>query len=126
MLRYRSRKQGGDNRTEVRLAMNRLRHLGLVGAFLILCSTAADAATSGKVIYAKSNCFVIQTANGATLFERSGGALPKVDDTVAGVLDDFGYQQLRDASGKDLMVGFVQEYGVKKDKNIENFKKSCR
>ena len=106
--------------------MNRLLYLGLAGAFLVLGSAAADAAGSGKVTYAKSNCFVIQTSKGVTLFERSGGKLPKVGDAVAGVLDDFGYQQLRDASGKDLMVGFVQEYGVKKDKNIEDFKKSCR
>jgi hypothetical protein len=106
--------------------MNRLWTIGLVGALLVLCTAAANAADTGKITYAKSNCFIIQTAKGVTLFERSGGKLPKVDDAVSGVLHDFGYQELRDASGKDLMVGFVQEYGVKKDKNIEDFKKSCR
>jgi len=106
--------------------MNRLCTLGLASAFLVVCAAAAEAADTGKITYAKGNCFIIQTVMGVTLYERSGGKYPKVDDAVAGVLHDFGYQELRDASGKDLMVGFVQEYGVKKDKNIEDFKKSCR
>ena len=48
------------------------------------------------------------------------------DETVSGVLNDFGYQQLHDASGKELMVGFIQYFGVKKDTTIGSFKKSCR
>lgn len=106
--------------------MNRLCSFGLAGALLALAANAANAADTGKITYAKGNCFIIQTAKGVTLFERSGGRQPKVDDAVAGVLHDFGYQELRDAAGKDVMVGFVQEYAVKKDKNIEDFKKSCR
>lgn len=106
--------------------MNRLGLLGLAAALLMSWPIAASAADKGKIIYAAGNCFVIQTDNGVTLFERSGGKSPAVDATVSGVLSDFGYQQLSDAAGKDLMVGFVQEYGVKKEKNIASFKKSCR
>lgn len=106
--------------------MNRLELLGLAGAVLLSWPIAASAADKGKIIYAAGNCFVIQTANGVTLFERSGGKSPAVDAAVSGVLSDFGYQQLRDSAGKELMVGFVQEYGVKKEQNIASFKKSCR
>jgi hypothetical protein len=126
VLSYRSFVTGDDNRTEEGIAMNRTYTCGVAGLFLILASATAGAADTGKITYAKGNCFVIQTAKGVTLFERSGGKYPKTDDTVAGVLDDFGYQQLRDPSGSDLMVGFVQEYGVTKEKNIEKFKKFCR
>jgi hypothetical protein len=106
--------------------MYRLFSLAGVAALVAFYSLAASAADTGKITYAKGNCFVIQTAKGATLFERSGGKSPAVDDTVSGVLNDFGYQQLHDASGKELMVGFVQYFGVKKDPTIESFKKSCR
>lgn len=106
--------------------MNRIGLLGLLGLVLAGYPAAAQAADKGQIVYAAGNCFIIQTEKGATLFERSGGRSPKVNDTVAGVLHDFGYQQLHDASGKELMVGFVQEHGVKKDQNIESFKKSCR
>jgi len=106
--------------------MNRLGLLGLAGVLLLSWPIAANAADKGKIIYAVGNCFVIQTDNGVTLFERSGGKSPKVDAAVSGVLSDFGYQQLHDAAGKELMVGFVQEYGVKKEKNVADFKKSCR
>jgi hypothetical protein len=106
--------------------MNRIGFLGLLGLVLAGYPATAQAADKGQIIYAAGNCFIIQTEKGATLFERSGGRSPKVNDAVAGVLNDFGYQQLHDASGKELMVGFVQEHGVKKDQNIESFKKSCR
>lgn len=106
--------------------MNRLRLLGLASAIALIWPVAAFAADKGKIIYAAGNCFVFQTENGATLFERSGGKSPEVDAAVSGVLSDFGYQQLYDASGKELMVGFVQEYSVKKEQNIAAFKKSCR
>jgi hypothetical protein len=87
---------------------------------------AAQAADTGKITYGVGNCFIIETSKGSTLFERSGGKLPKAGETLSGVLSDFGYQQLYDASGKELMVGFVQEYAVKKSENVEAFKKSCR
>ena len=89
-------------------------------------SLTALAAESGKIIYGTGNCFIIETGKGSTLFERSGGQSPKPGETVSGVLDDFGYQQLYDTGGKELMVGFVQEYGVKKPESMEAFKKSCR
>ena len=95
--------------------------------FVVLCAPlAAHAADKGKIVYGVSNCFVIETSKGNTLFERSGGQLPKPGDTATGVLHDFGYQQLYDANGKDLMVGYVQDYGVRKGEDIEAFKKSCR
>jgi hypothetical protein len=106
--------------------MNRLGLLGIAGVIALAWPGMAAAADKGKIIYAAGNCFVIQTDKGATLFERSGGKEPGVDVMVSGVLSDFGYQQLHDSSGKELMVGFVQEYAVKKDKNIASFKKSCR
>jgi hypothetical protein len=106
--------------------MNRLGLLGVAGAVLLSWPIAASAADKGKIIYAAGNCFVIQTDDGVALFERSGGKSPEVDTAVSGVLSDFGYQQLYNAAGKELMVGFVQEYGVKKEKNIADFKKSCR
>jgi len=106
--------------------MNRFGWLGLVSIVVFGWPIAAAAADTGKIIYATGNCFVIQTDKGATLFERSGGQSPKVDAAVNGVLSDFGYQQLHDAAGKELMVGFVQEYAVTKEKNIAAFKKSCR
>lgn len=106
--------------------MKRLGVLSRVAAVTMLLPAAVMAAEKGKITYAAGNCFIIQTERGATLFERSGGQSPKVDQDVAGVLHDFGYQQLQDGSGKDLMVGFVQEYAVKKEKNIGDFKKACR
>ena len=89
-------------------------------------ASLATAAEAGKVVYSVGNCFIIQTNKGATLFERSGGQTPKVGQAASGVLHDFGYQQLYDGKGKELMVGFVQEYGVKKEKSLQAFKKSCR
>lgn len=116
----------GDGETKVRSGMLRLVYFAGVAAFVACYSVAASAADTGKIIYAKGNCFVIETAKGATLFERSGGGSPAVDQAVSGVLNDFGYQQLHDASGKELMVGFVQYFGVKKEPTVESFKKSCR
>ena len=106
--------------------MKRLGLLGLASAVVLSWPIAAIAADKGKVIYAAGNCFVIQSDAGAVLFERSGGKSPGVDAMVSGAMSDFGYQQLHDAAGKELMVGFVQEFGVKKEKNIAAFKKSCR
>jgi hypothetical protein len=95
--------------------------------FVAVCAPlAAQAADSGKIVYGVGNCFIIETKTGNTLFERSGGQLPKPGVALSGVLHDFGYQQLYDAGGKELMVGFVQEYDVKKAENIAAFKKSCR
>lgn len=106
--------------------MSRFGCLWFMAAILAAYSVAAHAADRGTVIYAAGNCYVIQTDNGATLFERSGGRSASVDQAVKGVLHDFGYQQLYDASGKELMLGFVQDHGTKKEASIESFKKSCR
>ena len=106
--------------------MKRLGNLSCIAAVALAWPVAVMAAEKGKITYAAGNCFVIHTERGATLFERSGGQSPKVDQNVSGVLHDFGYQQLLDASGNELMVGFVQEYAVKKDKSIEDFRRSCR
>ena len=101
------------------------RSLAMLG-FAAATSFSAQAADSGKIIYGAGNCFVIETGKGSTLFERSGGQAPKPGETVTGVLHDFGYQQLFDAGGKELMVGFVQEYAVTQAANVDAFKKSCR
>jgi len=114
------------NRKKRGLLMMRLRLVLFMLATFCAAPLTALAANTGTITYATGNCFVIRTANGVALFERSGGGLGKLDQKVKGVLDDFGYQQLRDVSGKDLMVGFVQEYGVKKEDKISAFKKSCR
>jgi hypothetical protein len=103
-----------------------VRFVAILGFAAAAISFAAEAADSGKVIYGAGNCFVIETGKGSTLFERSGGQTPKPGETVTGVLHDFGYQQLFDAGGKELMVGFVQEYAVTKAANVDAFKKSCR
>lgn len=100
--------------------------LTCVAVLAAAVSLAAEAADSGKIVYGAGNCFVIETGKGNTLFERSGGRAPAPGETVKGVLHDFGYQQLFDAGGKELMVGFVQEYAVQKTDNIDAFKKSCR
>jgi hypothetical protein len=107
------------------LSMILVRSLAILGLSAGI-SLAAEAADSGKIVYGTGNCFVIETAKGSTLFERSGGQAPKPGETVTGVLHDFGYQQLFDAGGKELMVGFVQEYAVKQAANVDAFKKSCR
>ncbi|MGH6620062.1 MAG: hypothetical protein ACREF6_11005 [Alphaproteobacteria bacterium] len=106
--------------------MGSVRSFAILGFAVASISFAAQAADSGKIIYGAGNCFVIETGDGSTLFERSGGQAPKPGETVSGVLNDFGYQQLFDTGGKALMVGFVQEYAVKKAANIDAFKKSCR
>lgn len=106
--------------------MTGIRGVWLLLAIFLAVSRAALAANAGTIIYAAGNCFVIKTEKGVTLFERSGGVTAKLEQKVRGVLDDFGYQQLRDTHGKDLMVGFVQEYGVTKEANIAAFKKVCR
>ncbi|MPY75800.1 MAG: hypothetical protein GEU87_16235 [Alphaproteobacteria bacterium] len=106
--------------------MDSVSSFAILGFAAAGISFAAQAADSGKIIYGAGNCFVIETGNGSTLFERSGGQAPKPGETVTGVLSDFGYQQLFDTGGKALMVGFVQEYAVKKAANIDAFKKSCR
>lgn len=106
--------------------MSRLSAYILLLLFVACYPGMASAADTGKVIYGVGNCFIIQTDKGAILFERSGGQTPKVGQAARGVLDDFGYQQLYDGKGKELMVGFVQEFGVKKEKTVQAFKKSCR
>jgi hypothetical protein len=109
-----------------RRSMDCARYFAIAGLIAVGIPLAALAADSGKIVYGTGNCFIIETAKGNTLFERSGGQSPKSGDTIGGVLHDFGYQQLYDAGGKELMVGFVQEFGVKKTDSIEVFKKSCR
>ena len=107
----------------------KIRFLGYVSAaaFAMTVALAGQAgAASGTVIYAKANCFVFQTDQGATLVERSGGDGAQEGQNVSGPLDEFGYQELSDESGKQVLVGWVQNYGVKDDAEIEDFKKSCR
>lgn len=106
--------------------MNRAKIFSVLIVGAVCAPLAAQAADKGKIIYGVGNCFIIETGKGKTLFERSGGELPKPGETASGELHDFGYQQLYDAKGKELMVGFVQEYDVQKPENIESFKKSCR
>lgn len=106
--------------------MHRVRTFALFGLIAACAPLAAFAADSGKIIYGKGNCFVIETGKGKTLFERSGGLFPKEGDAIKGEMSDFGYQQLYDSGGKEVMVGFVQEYSVKTTENVEAFKKSCR
>lgn len=106
--------------------MIRTRLFAILGFAAAGVSAAALAADAGKITYGAGNCFVIETGKGSTLFERSGGKSPKLGETVSGVLHDFGYQQIFDAGGKELMVGFVQEYAVTKAASVDAFKKSCR
>ena len=87
---------------------------------------SAMAEGTGVTIYARTNCFIFKAADGNTLFERSGGGSATINQTVRGVLDDFGYQQIKDASGRELMVGFVDNFGVTDQVEIDNFKKNCR
>lgn len=108
--------------------MFRLSALVLMLALVLaVCHTGTTyAADSGKIVYGVGNCFVIETSKGFTLFERSGGQLPKVNQVTRGTLDDFGYQQLYDGAGRELMLGFVQDFGVTDEQTVSAFKKSCR
>lgn len=93
---------------------------------ILLYSLEPAGAASGTAIYATANCFVFQTDQGATLFERSGGDGVAEGQKVSGPLDEFGYQELTDEAGKEVMVGWVQDFEVKDDSAIEDFKKNCR
>lgn len=83
-------------------------------------------AASGVISYAKGNCFAMETEKGLTLFERSGGASPKIGMRVKGTLHDYGYQQIYGEAGNELFVGYVQYWGVGKGAELESFKKECR
>ena len=83
-------------------------------------------AAEGTTVYAAPNCYVFETTAGFTLFERSGGGEATLGQAVSGVLDDFGYQELKDAAGRDLMVGWIQNHSVKDEAEVEDFKKVCR
>lgn len=99
----------------------------LLAALVHLMAGPALAADSGVVTYSQGNCLIIKTNRGNTLFERSGGSQPAVKQRLTGVLHDFGYQTIYDGTGKtELLVGFVQNYGVKEPSSIEAFKKTCR
>lgn len=106
--------------------MKTTRVAALLVCCLILWPAAAVAADRGVVVYGVGNCFIIKTKKGHTLFERSGGGAPKVDQRVKGELSDFGYHQLYDTKGKELLVGFVQNFGVKKESELASFRKTCR
>ena len=103
-----------------------MRHRLLLGLLATALTTPAWAG-EGTTRYATTNCYVFNTGQGATLFERSGGGEAKLEQRVSGVLDDFGYQELKDAlTGEDLMVGWVQNHGVTDEVEIAAFKKNCR
>lgn len=111
-------------------SMSRLGSAAAVFCFVLGFSATMPntvaAADKGVVVYGQGNCFVFKTDKGYTLFERSGGDGPKVDQVVKGTLHDFGYQQLYDRRGKELVVGFVQDFGVKPDSEVQAFKSTCR
>ena len=110
--------------TPSRLARPLLAGLASLAAAIILAAPAA--AAEGTTVYATANCFVFETSEGLTLFERSGGAGAQEGQVVKGGLNDFGYQELKDAQGRDLLVGWVQNYGVTDQAEVEDFKKTCR
>ena len=83
-------------------------------------------AATGTTVYATGNCYIFLTEAGHTLFERSGGQEAKNDQKVKGELHEFGYQELSDEQGNELLVGWVQNYGVKDEAEVKAFKKSCR
>ena len=97
----------------------------LVSVFCALGVQTA-AAQTGTTLYAVTNCYVFETSDGLTLFERSGGDGVKVGEKVVGTLDDYGYQSLKNSSGKEVLVGFVQDLGITDPKMVAEFKKNCR
>lgn len=98
----------------------------LIVGLLFGMTTEAVIAASGVISYAFGNCFVIETEKGLTLFERSGGASPGVGVRVKGTLHDYGYQQIYDPAGSELLVGYVQYWGVGKGAELASFKQDCR
>jgi hypothetical protein len=98
----------------------------LIFGFSVASPKTVAAANNGVVVYGQGNCFIFKTNRGYTLFERSGGTGPKIDQTVRGTLHDFGYQQLFDSRGKEIVIGFVQDFGVKSASEVQAFKKTCR
>ena len=100
----------------------------LTWVFALCLATAAAAASAetGVVSYAEGNCFVLDSDEGHTLFERSGGGNPEVGTPVKGSLHDFGYKQLYDESGNELFVGYIQYWGVRDSETLESFKRDCR
>ncbi len=93
---------------------------------MILIGSGSASAVEGTTVHAAPNCYVFETATGFALFERSGGGEATLGQAVSGVLDDFGYQELKDAAGQDLMVGWIQNHSVKDEAEVETFKKVCR
>lgn len=98
----------------------------LIIALLLALMTKTGFAATGTITYAAGNCFVIETEKGFTLFERSGGASPEVGVRVTGILHDYGYQQIYDQAGNELLVGYVQYWGVGKGAELDSFKQECR
>ncbi|MCP5017699.1 MAG: hypothetical protein GY938_20870 [Ketobacter sp.] len=98
----------------------------LLMVFLLGMIANAALADSGVISYVNGNCFVMATEKGLTLFERSGGAFPEVGIRVKGTLHDYGYQQIYDLVGNELLVGYVQYWGVDKGAELISFKKECR
>lgn len=94
----------------------------------VFCALGVSRATAqtGTALYAITNCYIFQTSDGMTLFERSGGDGVKEGDKVFGTLDDYGYQSLKNSAGKEVLVGFVQDLGITDPKMVEEFKKNCR
>ncbi len=96
-------------------------------SFLALFITQSSAfAASAVAVYVSTNCYVFKASDGFVLFERSGGKGVKLSETVTGTMDDFGYQELKDANGKDALLGFVQNFGVTDEEEIASFKSTCR
>jgi hypothetical protein len=117
-----------ETRTTRRLPAPAIRLSPRTWLFALCLTTTAAAASadSAVVSYAKGNCFVLDSGEGHTLYERSGGGHPEVGTTVTGDLHDYGYKQLYDASGKELFVGYIQYWGVRDSETLESFKRDCR
>jgi hypothetical protein len=97
--------------------------ISLISLFLTYASASAGSAVA---VYVSTNCYIFEASDGFVLFERSGGEGVKLSETVIGTMDDFGYQELKDAKGKDALLGFVQNFGVTDEEEIASFKSTCR
>ena len=96
----------------------------LLACLTFICSSAH--AGEGVTVYATPNCYIFETKTGFVLFERSGGQGPEEGQTVVGTLDDYGFQELKDTNGRDIIVGWITNHGVSDEAEIADFKKVCR
>lgn len=89
-------------------------------------SAVQAASVEATTVYAAPNCYIFRTASGHSLFERSGGEELAEGQEVKGALEDFGYQEVYGSDGAELMVGWIQDFGITDEAALDKFKKVCR